>query len=191
MKKELTKGMSPADKMELLTALLKDAGLDINHEELIALQEKNAGNPELAKIYDKFSLKKKVFISGYLKSFGNVSKASLNAKITRKTYYDWREADPGFAEYIDSLQAEDVRTDLYEAQLDKLAFVDEDTAATIFYLKTKGRHRGYVERNEIVPPPTEENNVHYFLPDNGRGDTKDVTHEEIQPDQSKESDNSQ
>lgn len=28
--------------------------------------------------------------------------------------------------------------------------VGENTAATIFYLKTKGKHRGYVERHEVT-----------------------------------------
>ena len=44
---------------------------------------------------------------------------------------------------------ENVALDFAESQLHK-QISDNSTAATIFYLKTKGKKRGYIERQEIT-----------------------------------------
>ena len=58
-----------------------------------------------------------------------------------------------------------VALDFAESQLYK-QIADNSTAATIFYLKTKGKHRGYIEKTEhdikihqeqpLYPPLTED-----------------------------------
>jgi len=61
---------------------------------------------------------------------------------------------PEIAEHLKKVEEE--RLDEYEDALDKL-MVDGNTTAVIFYLKTKGRHRGYVEH-----APTAEINLQHF-----------------------------
>lgn len=51
------------------------------------------------------------------------------------------------AEAID--EAKEARTDWVESQLDE-RIAAGDTTAMIFYLKTQGKRRGYVERQEIT-----------------------------------------
>jgi hypothetical protein len=57
------------------------------------------------------------------------------------------EADPEYKTAIQELG--DVALDFAESKLHKL--IDQgNPAATIFYLKTKGKNRGYIERQEIA-----------------------------------------
>ena len=65
----------------------------------------------------------------------------------RTTYYDWYNSDPEFKKEVDDLQ--NVALDFAESQLHK-QIAENSTTATIFYLKTKGKKRGYIERQEIT-----------------------------------------
>jgi len=65
--------------------------------------------------------------------------------VGRTTYYDWYNSDPEFKKKVDDLQ--NVALDMAESQLHK-QILGDSTTATIFYLKTKGKNRGYVERTE-------------------------------------------
>lgn len=79
-------------------------------------------------------------------SLGVVTAACKMVGVSRVTYYDYYNNDPEFKKAIDELQ--NVALDFAESQLHK-QIREGSTSATIFYLKTKGKNRGYIERQEI------------------------------------------
>lgn len=87
------------------------------------------------------------------RSLGIVSTAAGKAGIHRATHYKWLKED---AEYQKAVQLVNERTlDFVESHLHTL-ITELNPAAIIFYLKTKGKARGYVERSEVevtVPKP--------------------------------------
>jgi hypothetical protein len=90
---------------------------------------------------------KKAMLAALEKSLGVVTTAANNVGITRKTHYDWLRNDKEYAKQVEDL--ENMVLDFAESQLHKQ--VNEgNTTATIFLLKTKGKKRGYVERQEIM-----------------------------------------
>jgi|TARA_R100000081_G_scaffold22955_1_gene10032 hypothetical protein len=94
-------------------------------------------------------LKKEALIKAYAKAFGNVSKACEAAGVSRKSFYRWMKNDEEFKEAIDSVMADDLFVDFAEEHLvEKIR--KGDTTAIIFALKTRGKKRGYVERQEIA-----------------------------------------
>ncbi len=78
---------------------------------------------------------------------GIVSDACLSVGVSRVTYYDYYKNDSEFKEAID--QVESTVLDYVEGKLFKLIEKGE-VASTLFYLKTKGKKRGYVERTELT-----------------------------------------
>ena len=90
--------------------------------------------------------KKKQLLEALRNSLGIVTKAVEEAGIPRRLYYDWMAKDPKFKAEVESLQ--DVAVDFAESSLMK-QIRNGDTTATIFYLKTKGKKRGYIERQEV------------------------------------------
>ncbi len=92
--------------------------------------------------------KKKAKLLEYLReTSGIVAYACEKAGISRVTYYNWYKEDPEFALKADDVQ--ELQIDFAEASLLK-KIKNEDTTAIIFYLKTKGKDRGYSERREIT-----------------------------------------
>lgn len=89
---------------------------------------------------------KKELLEAMVKSLGVVTKACEIAGYHRSTYYEHYNTDPDFAEACDECQ--DIALDFAESQLHKRISQGGD-AAIIFYLKTKGRKRGYIERTEM------------------------------------------
>lgn len=90
-------------------------------------------------------LKKKSFIEAMKASLGNITKACDAVKISRQTYYNWLE-DEEFKSEVANI--DEYVIDFAEHSLFK-QIQENNTTATIFYLKTKGKHRGYVEKQEI------------------------------------------
>jgi hypothetical protein len=89
---------------------------------------------------------KKTMLDALERSLGIVSTACEKAGISRQTHYNWLKDD---AEYKEAVRAIEERTiDFAESHLHAL-IKDKNPAATIFFLKTKGKNRGYVERQEI------------------------------------------
>ncbi len=80
------------------------------------------------------------------KSLGNVSGACEKANIERSAHYRWMEDDEGYKRDVDDL--ENIALDYVESKLFNSISNGSDTAI-IFFLKTKGKKRGYVERHEI------------------------------------------
>ena len=92
------------------------------------------------------ALKKKEMIKALVKTLGIVTQACELVKIERSTHYDWIKADKEYKRLVEDIQ--DVVLDFAESKL--LKQVDEkDTTATIFFLKCRGKKRGYIERSEV------------------------------------------
>ena len=85
-------------------------------------------------------------IEALTESLGVVTVACRKVGIPRKTHYEWYNKDDDYRQAVDDLA--DVALDFAESMLHK-QIQDKDTTATIFFLKTKGKKRGYIERTEI------------------------------------------
>ena len=96
---------------------------------------------------DSLGHTKKALVEALEKSLGVVSTACKAAGISRDTHYRWLKEDPEYKAQVEELS--EVALDFAESHLHKL-IKDGNPAATIFFLKTKGKGRGYVERQEIA-----------------------------------------
>lgn len=95
------------------------------------------------------NLQKKGFIDAYQKTFGNISQSCKAIGISRQTFYNWLNNDTEFKSEIEAVEPNELLIDFFESKL--IERVNKgDTTATIFGLKTKGKSRGYVERQEIT-----------------------------------------
>ena len=92
-------------------------------------------------------IKKESLLKALEQSLGVVTVACKKAAIPRSTYYKWLSEDEDFAREVKDI--ENVALDFAESHL-HTQIRNENTSATIFYLKTKGKKRGYVERQEIT-----------------------------------------
>ena len=75
---------------------------------------------------NKSNTKKEAMIEALEKSLGIVSTAAKMVGIDRSTHYAWLKSDEEYK-----------------------SVKEGNPAATIFFLKTKGKKRGYIERQEI------------------------------------------
>ena len=75
----------------------------------------------------------------------NVTSACKATNIGRRTYYNWLE-DEEFNQSIEDLKETEI--DTVESELHKL-IKSGNPVAIIFYLKTKGKSRGYIEKQEL------------------------------------------
>jgi len=100
---------------------------------------------------DKTEQHKKAMLEALEKSLGVVTSACKSVGIGRTTHYMWLKEDEKYKEAVESI--EDIALDFAESQLHK-QIKDGNTAGTIFYLKTKGKKRGYVERTEVQQETT-------------------------------------
>lgn len=91
-------------------------------------------------------LTKKAMIIALEESLGVVTMAAKAVGIDRCTHYSWYNKDPEYKAAVDALT--DIPLDFAENKLHSL-IEKGDTAATIFFLKTKGRKRGYIEKQEV------------------------------------------
>jgi len=91
-------------------------------------------------------IQKKAMTEALEKSLGIVTAACKTVGIARQTHYEWYKEDENYRSQVESIA--DMTLDFAESQLHK-QIKDGNSTATIFFLKTKGKHRGYVERQEI------------------------------------------
>lgn len=106
---------------------------------------------------------KKGMIKALEKSLGIVSTACNSVGISRQTHYRWLSEDPEYKQQVEDIA--EMAIDFVESKLhEKIKGVtmgkegeDADViyelapsdTAIIFYLKTKAKKRGYVERSEV------------------------------------------
>lgn len=84
-------------------------------------------------------------ISLYL-HYGDVSKACEQLLMSRSTFYNWKRENKTFQEAVDDI--EETFLDAAESKI-RQKIEDGDVACLIFYLKTKGKNRGYSEKIEV------------------------------------------
>jgi ACT domain-containing protein len=105
----------------------------------------NANNREL----DSILQVKNNIINAMINTFGNVSEVCKQMNISRQTFYNYYNNDIEFKEQIDDIK--NIALDFVESKL--IGKIKEgDIVAILFYLKTQGKKRGYIERveNEIT-----------------------------------------
>jgi len=89
---------------------------------------------------------KKAMIQALEKTMGVVSTAATMVGINRSTHYEWLKKDSEYKQKVDDL--ENLMLDFAETNLHQ-QIQEGNTTATIFLLKTRGRKRGYIERQNI------------------------------------------
>ena len=87
------------------------------------------------------------FLAALEKSLGIVTQAASKTGTSRDTVYRWIKDDKKFAKSIQSIN--EIVLDFAESALHK-QINGGNPASTIFFLKTKGKCRGYVEKMEIA-----------------------------------------
>jgi hypothetical protein len=100
--------------------------------------------------------KKKAMMDALVTTMGNITAASKKVGISRFSHYEWLESDPIYAKHYEAI--DDMEVDFYRTALQKLVQEGNVTAA-IFGLKTKGKKRGYIERQEIEQTGTVHNKL--------------------------------
>ena len=95
-------------------------------------------------------VKQAEFLKELKKHNGIISYACDATGVSRTVVNRWRKQDVLFSGAFDDIVEDAV--DFVEMQLFK-HMKRGSTGAVIFYLKTKGKHRGYIERSEVDHRP--------------------------------------
>jgi len=112
----------------------------------MATRKQNEVGREMANAQKSTEIRKKLMLNALQKTLYNVTAACTIAEVPRRTFYTWLEDDPEFKRAVEEVP--EIALDFAEQALLK-KIKGGDTIATIFYLKTKGKKRGYVEKQEI------------------------------------------
>ena len=88
----------------------------------------------------------KKIVEVYGKKGGNISATCLALNINRSTFYRYIKQRPQLKQQLD-----DVVEAMYDNVESKILqkINDGDTTMTIFFAKTKMKHRGYIETQEV------------------------------------------
>ena len=90
--------------------------------------------------------KKEKFLDILEKNSGNVSVSCRKCNIGRRTFYNWKKLDKEFADACKDV--EEGLLDFAESQLHELIKA-KNPIAIFFYLKCKGKKRGFTEKQEV------------------------------------------
>lgn len=89
--------------------------------------------------------KKKLMIEALKAQLGVVTTAAKIVGIARRTHYDWLEKDSEYKQAYEEI--EDITLDFAENALFK-QMKEGNITSIIFFLKTKAKKRGYIERTD-------------------------------------------
>jgi len=95
---------------------------------------------------ERTTVNKRALIEAMQKSLGVVTQACKLAGVTRDTYYVYYNADEDFKRQCDDCS--EIALDFAESKLYK-QIDDNVPTSTIFFLKCRGKKRGYIEKTEI------------------------------------------
>lgn len=115
----------------------------------------------------KSDILKKNLLDALEKSLGVITTACKKVDCHRSTFYEYYNSDENFRNEVDNIS--EMATDFVESQLYK-RIQEGDTTSIIFFLKTKGKKRGYSEKIEI-----ESTNLNFGIEDIKKISFKDIT----------------
>lgn len=108
---------------------------------------------------------KEKFLEVFENNTANISAACAAAGIARSTFYLWMKEDPDFKDQAEAIQESMI--DLAESKLLENIKSNKETSI-IFYLKTKGKSRGYVEK-QIIEQDGFPNKIEIEIIDENKG----------------------
>ena len=91
-------------------------------------------------------IKKEAVLDALEKSLGVVTTAVKSVGVARSTFYKWLKEDEAFAKEVKDI--ENIALDFAESKLHS-QIEKGNTSATIFFLKCRGKKRGYIEKSEL------------------------------------------
>ena len=103
------------------------------------------------RVTNKIQQTKRALIEALTQTLGVVTSACKSVDVDRSTFYKYINEDAEFASEVRDIQ--EIAVDFAESKLHE-QIKEKNTTATIFFLKTKGKHRGYIERQEIQQEST-------------------------------------
>jgi len=106
----------------------------------------------------KLTEKQKLFLEHFETTATNIKQTCEKIGVSRSRYYEWYKVDT-FKKLVDDIVEgliDDVESQLYSN------IMDGKEASIFFFLKTRAKHRGYVEKQEIDMKATQD--VHYYAP---------------------------
>jgi hypothetical protein len=89
---------------------------------------------------------KETLLEALEKSLGIVTEACEKSGLSRTQHYKWYKEDDDYKKAVDSIENKFI--DFAETHLKK-QIENGSTQATTFFLRTRGRRRGYNEKQEI------------------------------------------
>ena len=95
--------------------------------------------------------KKQKVLKALEESHGVVTNACKKAGVSRAQFYRWWNEDEKFRQQCDDIQESAI--DFVESELFK-QIKEGNITGQIFYLKTKGKHRGYIEKTQVQQETT-------------------------------------
>ncbi len=140
-------GLLTEGKMSM-TEVAEQCGVSIPY---VATLKKRLGrdNPgtALAVALETPEDRQRKFLENLIRTHGNMTEASILTCIDTNVPYLWVRNDAAFARKVEEIK--EIAIDYVESALFRQIAADVP-ASTIFYLKTKAKHRGYVERTEVT-----------------------------------------
>lgn len=109
------------------------------------------------------------FLNALIRNKYHVTKTCEETGISRMTYYDWTRKNPKFKAKMEDLREQEI--DTFEDAFREL-IEDRNPAAVMFGLKTRGRHRGYIDRQEVEHSGSQDINFTIHQP-------KQLDHKEL------------
>ena len=103
---------------------------------------------------------KEIFIHTFERCGCNINISCKAADITRRCFYYWLDDDKDFAEKVED--AKQGLIDFAESKLVEMMKGGNPTAL-IFFLKCKGKDRGWIERQEIQQEVIEKLPSHFVI----------------------------
>ena len=94
----------------------------------------------------KTDIQKEAMLKALESTLGIVSSACSKVGISRQTHYEWLDKDAKYKSQVKDIK--NYAVDFAETQL-LSCIKDKRETSIIFFLKTQGKDRGYIERQEF------------------------------------------